>query len=276
MLVDRRAQRRAEPHLAHARPPDVAPERDERRLRPAETLGRGDRHRDSGERLDVLHERGPALEADGEGQRRLRPRPGLATLERLEERRLLARDVAVVPAADLDSQPVERGPGERRFERPRRRVERSLEEHDRLAGARGSRREPQPFDHVVRPAQHHEAVLERAGLALGAVRDDERPAALGPHGLPLPRRREPAAPAPAQPGLLQALDEGFRGGLVEVHQDDSQGGPHYDPGPRQPQGVRGGGAPPASKNAGLFAHPRGPGLESYGQRKRTSGTDGRD
>jgi hypothetical protein len=213
--IDRRAERRPERDLAHARRAHVAPERHERRLAGAEGRGIGERVRHACQRLDVLDERRAALVADRGRQRRLGARPGAAAFERLERGRLLARDVAVVATPDLDPQLAELRLPERRRERSRRRVERGLQEQDRLARAHRARRQPHAPDDRLGPLQHHVAVLVGAGLALGTVRDHDRPSGLGPHGPPLSGGGEPGAAAPAQARLRKALDEALRCGIEE-------------------------------------------------------------
>ena len=208
VLVDHPPQGRAQGHLVDARPTHVAPDRDQRRLAASIRLGVGQGRGDARERLHVLHERGPAPKPDGGRQRRLGPRPGLAALQRLEHRRLLAGDVAVVAPADLDRQAVQRSRGDRARERFRGPVERALQEDDRLARPDRPGGEREAGDHVGRPPQHDEPVLVGAGLALGAVGDHEGLAALDAHRPPLAGRLEPA-PAPAtEAGGGQPLEEG--------------------------------------------------------------------
>ena len=135
-----RAERRPQRHLVDARPPDVAPERDERRFVRAVGVRVVDRGRHPRQRLDVLDERRPALEPDRRGQGRLGPRPGAAALQRLEQRRLLARDVGVVAAADGDAQAAE--VASRAAPPPGPAAGRSndrLQEDDRFAGTDGAR-----------------------------------------------------------------------------------------------------------------------------------------
>ena len=194
---------------------DVTPDRDQRRFATSIRLGVAQGRGDARERLHVLHERGSAPKPHGGGQRRLGPGPGLAALQRLEYRRLLAGDIAVLAPADLDRQAVQRSRGDRARERFRGPVERALQEDDRFARPDRPGGEHEAGDHVVRPPQHDEPVLVGAGLALGAVGDHEGQAALDAHRPPLAGRLEPA-PAPAtQTGGGEPLDEGFRGQRVE-------------------------------------------------------------
>ncbi len=209
--VDHLRDRHAERHLVDARTSHVAPHGDERLLGSAERLRVGDRLGDPRERLHVLHERGTAVEPDRRREGWLGPRPGAATLEGLEHRRLLAGDVAVVAAADADGEAVERSLRDRALERFGRTVERPLEEDDGLRRRQCVRGEAQALDHLVGTPGHHVAVLEGAGLALGPVRDHERPAAFDGDRLPLADGRKPAAAAAAKAGRAKPLEDGRRG-----------------------------------------------------------------
>ena len=55
------------------------------------------------ERFDVVHERRPAEEAVRRGIRRPRPHLRTHALERVQQRRLLAADIAAAPGHDLES-----------------------------------------------------------------------------------------------------------------------------------------------------------------------------
>src|SRR2546428_3860313 len=101
MVVDQRAHRRAHRDLVDARTRDVAADADELHaveaalapsLVPVGTLREDDRHR--GERLDVVDQGGLLVEPVEPRERRLVPRLRALAFERLEERRLLAADVA--------------------------------------------------------------------------------------------------------------------------------------------------------------------------------------
>ena len=107
-------QGRAERHLVDARPPHVAPDASRASSRRADTPRgrRAPRARARASRRSARASGRPSKPDRGR-QRRLGPRPGPAALERLEQRRLLAGDVAVVAAADLDRQAVERRRGDR-------------------------------------------------------------------------------------------------------------------------------------------------------------------
>src|SRR4029079_7229735 len=61
--------------------------------------------RNVGERLDRVHQRGPAVQAVGAGERRLVPRFAAVPLHALDERRLLAQDVTAWRGEYLDGQP---------------------------------------------------------------------------------------------------------------------------------------------------------------------------
>ena len=71
---------------------------------------------------------------------------------------------------------------QRAFERVDLGRERRLHRDERLACADDGRRDRQALEHLVRIRAHQRAVLERARLALGAVRDDVAVAELGAAG----------------------------------------------------------------------------------------------
>ena len=143
---------------------------------------------------------GRPAEADRGGQRRLRARPGPPALERLEDRRLLARDVAVVAAADARRRsPAGGARAQRALQRGRRR-RRTSPSGRRWPRARRRARaaSAEALQHVVRARVASRAVLDRARLALGAVGDHDGLAAFGAHRPPLAGGREPAAAPAAQ------------------------------------------------------------------------------
>src|SRR5436309_2920068 len=199
------AQWRSQRDLIHARLAHVAPERDQRRFRGAEALGIGDGGGHARKRLHVLDQGRPATEAHGRRKRRLRPGPRAASLEYLEDGRLLARDVAVVAPADPDAHAVEGHLDDGALQGGGGGGKRALQIDDRLARADRLGGENEPADHLAGSGQHHPAVLDRARLTFGAVADDERLASFDPNRLPLSRRREPTpAPAPEARGLQPA------------------------------------------------------------------------
>jgi hypothetical protein len=100
------------------------------------------------QRLDVLHERGPALVADGSRIRRLGARPRAPALEALEERRLLADDVRLLAETDFEAQGSEVPFRARGLERCGRGGERALQVHDGFRGAHGACRQREPLQHL--------------------------------------------------------------------------------------------------------------------------------
>src|SRR5581483_5611002 len=109
VVLDERPERHVHRRLVDAGPPDVAADavqlgpavllRPERRV----PLGPiGDDERDVAQRLDVVDGGRLVVEADERGKRRLVARLGALALERLEQRRLLARLVGARAAVDVD------------------------------------------------------------------------------------------------------------------------------------------------------------------------------
>ena len=196
---DEGAQGRAEAGLIEAWPLDVAPERHEGGLALAKPLGVGQRVLKAQQGLDVVDEGGPPAIADRGGQGRLGPRPGLPPLQRLEERRLLADDVAVVAVGDAHGQALGRPLRERLADGLRFLSERSLQEDDGLACAYPPSGQGQARQHFAGSGAQQVAVLDGAGLAFGAVRHQERLAPLGPHRAPLAGGGVPAPAAAAKP-----------------------------------------------------------------------------
>ena len=173
--------------------------------------------REVAERLDVLHERRPAVDAaferPGRHERRLR----VAAVQPVDERGLLAGHVAVRSADHADRAP-------RRSRTARRSaIARSstgctdraaLDAQDHLARADDLGREHGAVEHEVRRVAHQHDVLEARRLALGAVRDHDRPPARRDRG-ELRRGREPRAALAAQPAALD-LGEQRRAGLGQL------------------------------------------------------------
>ena len=216
--VEQVAEREAERHLVEARPLDVAGEAEEPR---AGRVGRPDR-RERGaalvhdvehveERLDVVHDRRLAEEADLDRERRLVARLAAVALDRLEERRLLAADVRARADAQLDVEREARAHDvvaeqavlarlrERVLEpRVRERVLRAHVDEAVLAAGR-VRGDRHRLDERERVALHQDAVLERPRLRLVGVADEVvRLRRLLRDGLPLRAGRERGAAAAEQ------------------------------------------------------------------------------
>ena len=88
----------------------------------------------------------------------------------------------------------------------------------RLAGVHGSRGELGAVEDEMRRGLEQEAVLGAAGLTLGAVGHDDRPAAGLPHRAQLDRGREIGSSAPAQAGALHLVDQLARVGTSSERQ----------------------------------------------------------
>ena len=149
--------------------------------------------------------------------RRRHPRERRVAVEHLEQRGLLAEQVAVGAgdAAQLDAvgpAAVRRSSSMAVCTRLATAVAERFMPDDHPVGADGVGRDERALEHLVRVAAQQRAVLERAGLALGAVDDDGRrlAAAQPGDGAPLGAGREPGAAPPAQPRGLDHLDEGRR------------------------------------------------------------------
>ena len=220
--LEQLAQRRAERQLVEAR----AARRGRRRRRaacPSSLVPSPRSRRRSGhdlehveERLDVVHDRRLAEEADLDRERRLVARLAAVALDRLEERRLLAADVRAGADAQLD---VEREAGAQDVvaEQPARARlrERVLEPRvrERVLGAhvdeavlaagrvRGDRHR---LDERERVALHQHAILERPRLRLVGVADEVvRLRRLARDRLPLRAGREGGAAAAEQARLAR-------------------------------------------------------------------------
>jgi hypothetical protein len=205
-VFDDGPQGRAEGHLVGAGPSHVAPERDPGLLAVPERLRIRDRGGDPRQGLHVLHQRGPALETHGGGQggfsrgHALRP-------SRVSRTAVLPRRSPPRPP-DAHARPSGRIP-QGRFQGRSGPGERALQIDDGLPRADGPGGHRQARHDVAGARDHHHAVLDGAGLPLGAVGHHEGLARLGPHRLPLPGDREPApapAPEPRRPhGIDQVL-----------------------------------------------------------------------
>ena len=186
------------------------------------------------ERLDVVHDRGLAVEADGgREERRLEAGHAPVAFEALDECGLFADDVgARTPVQDDVDREVRsedvladvagfvglvEGVGETLLgdRHLTAHVQEALRETDRVAGDQAA------FDELVRVALHEEAVLVGAGLRLVAVDDEVARPDLGRAEAPLDAGRETGA-APAEEraladdvvALLGSLGEGLLESLV--------------------------------------------------------------
>jgi hypothetical protein len=173
-----------------------------------------------GERLDIVDDRRAAVETDDGRERRPQARLGALALERLQERRLLARlvgagaavhvDLAVVPAAqDVRAQePPGAGLGDRGLEHGGDVLELAADVDVADLRADGITRDRHALDDEVRvPLQQH-VILEGAGLALVRVAAHVlRPARIFRHEPPLHARRKAGAAAAPQAGRLDEVDD---------------------------------------------------------------------
>ena len=183
----------------------------------------GDDVRDAGQRLDVVHHRWLAEDADHRRKRRLEAREAALPLDRLDQRRLLAADVGAGAAVhpDVDVEPGAEGPlaqvprgarlGDRLLEDARPAYELATDVDvggarlDRVGGDRD------PLEHHVRVVLDQLAVLERAGLGLVGVADQVAGAGVVPgHERPLAAGGEAGAAAAAQLGGEHLLGDRVR------------------------------------------------------------------
>ena len=140
---------------------------------------------------------------------------GVAALDDLQERLLLAEEVVVRALDDGHGELAEQtrlaqldrgAPQGRGLGRVR-----ALGRDVHLGGADRERGDGRALDHPVRIAAHEHPILERRRLALGAVGHDVAPAAARrAHGRPLRARREAAAAAAAQSRRRDLVDGGRR------------------------------------------------------------------
>ena len=134
-----------------------------------------------GERLDVVDQRRPAVEALDRRERRLQARVAALALERVEQRRLLAADVGAGAAVDdqlevaVGAEDV--GPevtrlvgfGDGGVEDVGLGVVLAADEDEGVPGVGGEGGDRDPLDQLVGVALHQLAVLEGAGLGLVGV-----------------------------------------------------------------------------------------------------------
>ena len=171
------------------------------------------------QRLDVVDRRRTLVQPGDRRKGRLQPRLRALALERLDERRLLARlvcagatvheDVAVEPAAEDVLAEISGRIGllDLGLENPLHVIELAANvdvgdlRADRVAGNRA------PFDEQVRIALHQHVVLERPGLALvGVATEILRQWRVLEHELPLHAGRKPGAAAATKARGLDPLD----------------------------------------------------------------------
>ena len=159
--------------------------------------------RDRGEGLDGVHQRRLAPQAADAGERRLVARLAAMALHALDQRRLLAEDVAARRGEDVDLELAARVK-DVGAEQPGRAGAVKLgahgvlldavlvaDEHPALLGADREHPQQHPLDHEVGLLGEDLAILEGAGLGLVGVADHElRLGLLGGHQLPLGAGRE--------------------------------------------------------------------------------------
>ena len=171
-------------------------------------------HRHVGEGLHRVDQRRPAVQAVVAGERRLVARLAAVALHALQQRGLLAEDVAAGRDEHLDVQPPPAAAGVRpdhacRAQRVQLGAQHVLlgavlvpDEHPALLGAHDGHAEQQPLQHQVRLGGQDLPVLERARLGLVGVADgvlDARRAAMprtSSHFCPV---GNPAPPIPRSP-----------------------------------------------------------------------------
>ena len=243
--VEQFAGRGAHRHAVHAGALDVPGDREELqpgvlvavlarpplRLPPGGAAQRDDR--DVRERLDRVHQRRLAVQAVGAGERRLVPRLAAVPFHALDERRLLAEDVAARRGKHLDVQPPA---GSACVRADQAGVAQVLDlaaddlllravlvpdEHPAFFGADREHAEQHALEHQVRLGGEDVPVLERAWLGLIGVADDVRGRCLlSRHQVPLAAGREPGAAHAAQPAVLQRGDDLAAVQLVGQHRLD--------------------------------------------------------
>ena len=229
-VLEELAHRGAERRLVDTGTLHVARQREQlesRRLLGAELLeplgAVADDRRQVGDRLDVVDDRGSAVEAGDRGERRLETRLAAAALERVEQRRLLAADVGARTRVDHDVE-VEARAEDVLAEEPGgvglaygardptddvRNLAADVDEG--VVRADGVGRVDAALDEGVRVVVHERDVLAGTRLRLVTV-DDEVVGATGVlrDEAPLHAGREACASAPTQAGLLDQRDDVVR------------------------------------------------------------------
>src|SRR6185312_10850088 len=225
-VVDQVAGRDPERDLVVAGPTYAAGDRDDlgagRLLGAelAEPLGAvGDDPRHVGERIHVVDQGRPAVEALDCREWRLQPRVAALALERVEQRRLLAADVGAGAAVDDQLEvPVgaeDVGPevtrlvgfGDRGVEDVGLRVVLAADEDEGVAGVGGERGDRDPLDQLVRVALHQLAVLEGARLGLVGVAAEVLGHFAAGQERGLFAHREAGAAAAAQARVFELLED---------------------------------------------------------------------
>ena len=231
--VDQSAGRDAELDLVVAGPLHVAGDRDDLgagRLLGAEALepvgARGDDVRHVGERLDVVDQGRPVVEALDGREGRLQPRVAALALERVEQSGLLAADVGAGAAVDdqlhllagaehvLAEEAGLVGLLDRRVEDVALQVVLAADVDEAAVGPGGAGGDDDPLDQLVRVLLHQLAVLEGARLGLvGVAAEVLVHVAAGQEGGLLAHREAGAAAAP-QAGVLELLQDLLGGHLL--------------------------------------------------------------
>ena len=183
-----------------------------------------DDRRHVAQRLDVVDQRRPLVQALVGGERRLQARVAALALQRVQQAGLLAADVragaavqhqrdGVLGAEDAVAQVAAVvGLADRRVEDLGLELVLAADEDERAVGARGHRADDAALDQQVRVLLHQQAVLERARLGLVRVAAEVLVhRALGQEA-GLLAHREAGAAASAQPGVLQLVQQ-----LVLLH-----------------------------------------------------------
>jgi len=225
-LVEQLAHGRAHRHQVDARMLDVARDAEVLEARLAVLALRLpplsptlDDHRHERQRLDRVHQRRLAVQAVYAGEGRLVARLAAVTLHALEQRRLLAEDVAAGGDEHVELEPAPR-PLHVVAEQPGGAQGRELLAQDRLLGpvlvadedpallaAADEHPEQQALEHEVRLLGEHLAILEGPGLRLVGVADGVLGRRLlGRDELPLLAGRKARAAHAAQLRLLERGD----------------------------------------------------------------------
>ena len=157
------------------------------------------------QRLDVVHDRGPAPSASLDQARRAQARLGDAALQvvcqcaRFPGHEPVRRCHDVQPhLVGCHGGPLSGGGGHR--------CDNSwVDDHEGLSGPDGSGNEHCPVQHEVRGKEEQDLVLLARRFALGAVGDNDRPVPANLDRVQFPRSGEPGAAAADEP---RALDRG--------------------------------------------------------------------